>query len=240
MSTPNPQNPAFCVAPRCVQLGLRAGAILCEGVQIRPSDERVKAETSAAIEMVRDRFAKVADIGVSAEVAAYREVLRAVGPTAQEFKPSVESLLQFVFARGRLPVVNNLVDLYNAISIRTLTSVGAHDVAQLTFPVELRFLRQETSFVPLGRGEAVDVPAGEYAYFDASARLLCRLDVLQADFSKVTAAAERVLVIVEGTAAHTNESLAETFHLCATLIPEYCGGRTTIIASPLDELPGDL
>ena len=54
------------------------------------------------------------------------------------------------------------------------------------------------------------VKAGEFGYVDGQNRLLCRLDVLQADFSKVTEAARNVLLIVEGTAAHPAELLRRT------------------------------
>ena len=55
------------------------------------------------------------------------------------------------------------------------------------------------------------VAVGEYGYVDAKDRVLCRLDVLQADFSKVTAGTVNALLIIEGTTAHSPDLLRQTF-----------------------------
>jgi DNA/RNA-binding domain of Phe-tRNA-synthetase-like protein len=53
-----------------------------------------------------------------------------------------------------------------------------------------------------GESTPLAVTPGEYGYVDAADRLLCRLDVRQADFSKVTQRTRNLLLIVEGTAEH--------------------------------------
>src|ERR671922_220908 len=63
---------------------------------------------------------------------------------------------------------------------------------------------------PLGRAEPQSVAAGEYGYVDARGRLLCRLDVVQADFSKVTADTVNALLIIEGNPAHPPETLRQS------------------------------
>jgi DNA/RNA-binding domain of Phe-tRNA-synthetase-like protein len=67
---------------------------------------------------------------------------------------------------------------------------------------------------------------------DASHRLLCRLDVLQAEFSKVTAATTNALLIVEGTAAHPPQALREAFAHAIELVTRYCGGTGEVISFP--------
>jgi DNA/RNA-binding domain of Phe-tRNA-synthetase-like protein len=134
--------------------------------------------------------------------------------------------------RGDLPVINNLVDAYNLVSVLTSCSLGAHDLDRISLPVSLRFLDGSESFTPLGSDRSVQTIAGEYGYVDAANRLLCRLDILQADFSKVTEATTNVLLIVEGTIAHSPEDLREAFANVMEQVIRYCGGTGEIISFP--------
>lgn len=70
---------------------------------------------------------------------------------------------------------------------------------------------------------------------DAAARLLCRLDVRQADFSKVTQATHNVLLIVEGTAQHPPAALRRACTDVIEQVTHYCGGTAEIVALPVEE-----
>jgi DNA/RNA-binding domain of Phe-tRNA-synthetase-like protein len=78
----------------------------------------------------------------------------------------------------------------------------------------------------------VPVRAGEFGYLDAAGRVLCRLDILQAEFSKVTTATTNALLIIEGTGVHSREVIQRTFDDALTLVPRYCGGKAEVIAFP--------
>src|SRR5262249_32549716 len=127
---------------------------------------------------------------------------------------------------------NSLVDAYNLASVRSLCSLGAHDLDRIALPVALRVLTGGESFRPLGGGEAVPVTEGEFGYADAQRRLLCRLDLLQAEFSKVTADTVNALLIVEGTAAHAPEVLQRAFAEAVELVTRHCGGTAEVVALP--------
>ena len=62
--------------------------------------------------------------------------------------------------------------------------------------------------------------------------MLCRLDILQADFSKVTTASRNVLLIVEGTADHAPEALRQVVADVIALVTRYCGGTAEVVAFP--------
>src|SRR5205085_6778054 len=115
---------------------------------------------------------------------------------------------------------------------RALCSLGAHDLDRIALPVALRLLTGRESFTPLGRDDAVAVIPGEYGYVDARDRVLCRLDILQAEFSKVTTQTTNVLLIVEGTAGHAPEQLRQVVAEVTAEITRCCGGSADVIASP--------
>ncbi len=222
----------FIVAEECIRLGLRAGAIVFRNVRITPTDPAVRAEIAAAVGGVRARFAGPSEVRSLPEVAAFRDLLRRAGANPRRDQPSVERLLTFTLKRGDLPAINSLVDAYNLVSLRSLCSLGAHDLDRIELPVTLRLLTGRESFTPLGQGTPVSVVPGEYGYVDAADRVLCRLDVLQAEFSKVTTATEQVVLIVEGTAAHSREVLRQAFADVSALVTRFCGGTAEVVAWP--------
>jgi DNA/RNA-binding domain of Phe-tRNA-synthetase-like protein len=157
-------------------------------------------------------------------VAAFQNLHRKVGVNPRKEQSSIERLLLLALKRGELPAINSLVDAYNLVSLRTRCSLGAHDLDVLSLPVSLRILTGQESFTPLGETTPVAVTPGEYGYVDAADRLLCRLDVRQADFSKVTERTRNVLLIVEGTAEHAPEVLSRAFTEVMEVVTRYCGG----------------
>ena len=136
----------------------------------------------------------------------------------------MERLLGHALKRGDLPAINTLVDAYNLVSIRSLCSLGAHDLDTIALPVNLRLLTGRESFTPLGRSSPYSVTAGEFAYVDARDRVLCRLDLLQADFSKVTHNTRNAFLIIEATSGHRPELLQRASAYATTLITRHCGG----------------
>jgi DNA/RNA-binding domain of Phe-tRNA-synthetase-like protein len=226
------------VSAACQELGLRAGAVCFHGVRIGPAPPELRQEIAQEVVAIRAKFGSVEAVRARPEVAAFAGILRRVGVNPRRLRPSVERLLTGAVQRGELPAINNLVDAYNLVSVRTLCSLGAHDRGLLAEPVTLRPLTGRETFTPLGQADPVPVPAGEFGYVDAGGRLLCRLDVLQADRTKVTPATTDVLLIIEATTAHSPLAWPRALGGVLDLIPRVCGGTAEVVAWP-DGGPGD-
>jgi DNA/RNA-binding domain of Phe-tRNA-synthetase-like protein len=110
--------------------------------------------------------------------------------------------------------------------------MGAHDLDRFVPPATLRLLTGQETFTPLGASEPVAVTPGEYGYVDGAGRVLCRLDLFQADFSKVTSATVNALLIIEGTTAHAAETIRQAFSDAINLVTRYCGGTAEAIVFP--------
>ncbi|MDP7205756.1 MAG: phenylalanine--tRNA ligase beta subunit-related protein, partial [Pirellulaceae bacterium] len=185
----------------------------------------------AAAKVVR-QFQDRAGIRTLPEIARLHQVLRDVGVKPRRHPPSNQKLLEFALKHGTLPAINNLVDAYNLLSLRTLASLGAHDAGQISSPVELRILSGEETFTPLGSSQPETVVADEFGYVDGQGRLLCRLDSLQADFSKVSDSTRDVLVIVEFTTATPDQARRAAVELTMEVISQHCGGTAEIVSMP--------
>jgi DNA/RNA-binding domain of Phe-tRNA-synthetase-like protein len=219
----------FVVAEECVQLGLRAGAIVLRNLHIAPALPQLRAEIDREIEVVRSRFASPAAVRSCLEVAAFQKLHRRAGVSSRKEQSSVERLLLLALKRGQLPTINSLVDVYNLVSLRTGCSLGAHDLDVISLPVKLALLTGRESFTPLGETTPAAVIPSEYGYVDAAERLLCRLDVRQAEFSKVTQRTRNVLLIVEGTTEHDPAVLRRAIEDVIALTTRYCGGTAEIV-----------
>lgn len=223
---------SFIVAHDCVRLGLRAAAIVFRDVRVGAAGPDLKSEVACEVAAVRHQFASPAEVRADPFVTAFHAILRKVGVNPRRDQPSIERLLTFALKRGDLPAVNSLVDAYNIVSIRNGLSLGAHDIDKIALPVSLRLLTGTEAFTRLGAVTAEPVTAGEYGYVDALGRVLCRLDVVQADFSKVTADTVNALLIVEGTAAHPPEVLLRGVGEAIEFVTRHCGGMAQIVADP--------
>jgi DNA/RNA-binding domain of Phe-tRNA-synthetase-like protein len=222
---------SFLVTEDCHRLGLRAGAIAFRGVHVGPASVELFAAMAAEAAAVSQQFASPAAVRSAPEVAAFQEILRKVGANPRREQNSLERLLTFALKRGSLPAVNSLVDAYNLVSIRTGCSLGAHDLDRIALPVTLQVTTVAATFTPLGSTTETMVNPGEYAYVDGQGHVLCRLDVIQADFSKVTAETTNALLIVEGTAAHSPGVLRRAFDEVIEVVLRYCGGTAEVLAA---------
>jgi DNA/RNA-binding domain of Phe-tRNA-synthetase-like protein len=220
------------VEEECRRLGLRAGAVVFHGLRIVARNAALQEAIVCEARTIQARYESSQAVRALPEVAAFRELLRRASANPRREQPSVERLLNYVLKRGDLPAINQLVDAYNLVSIRSLCSLGAHDLDAIDVPVSLRLLTGEEIFAPLGSDKPVSVTAGEYGYVDARGRVLCRLDVLQAEFSKVTAATANVLLIVEGTTVHAPDHLRRTVEEVIETVTQHCGGTAQVAAWP--------
>jgi DNA/RNA-binding domain of Phe-tRNA-synthetase-like protein len=219
----------FTVSDDCLRLGLRARAVVFRNVRVTAANPALREDIAHEVQAIRARFAGPPEIRALPEVAAFREILRSAGVHARKEQPSVERLLIFALKRGDLPAVNTLVDAYNLVSVRTLCSLGAHDLDKLTPPVALRLMKGRESFTPLGRSDSELVVPGEYGYVDGANRVLCRLDVVQADFSKITEGTTWALLIIEGTAAHPPAAVERAVAEAVERVTHACGGTAEIL-----------
>lgn len=219
----------FQVAPECHSLGLRAGAIVFRDLTIGPANAELQAEIQQEAAALRLRFPDHTAVRSSVCVQPFQELLRKVGAHPRRDRNSLEHLLSFAVKNGDLPTINSLVDAYNLVSIRRRLSLGAHDFDSIAPPVTLRFLTGTESFRPLGSSQPIAVKPGEFGYVDQQDRLLCRLDVVQADFSKVTQSTRNVLLIVEGTASHAPTLISAAVNEVISEVMKHCGGTAEVV-----------
>ncbi len=157
-------------------------------------------------------------------LAGFRDLHTKVGRSNRDYVASPEGLRWLFLERGRFPHINTVVDIYNLVSLRTGLALGAHNIEAVNGSISLRLTKGDEVFIPLGKSEPVPIFSGEYAYVDDNNNIICRLEVLQVEPTKVTPSANDIFVIIQGNANTTDEYVRTAAEEVCSLITKYCGG----------------
>ena len=159
-------------------------------------------------------------------IAAWRAAYKGFGVKKTSYRSSVERLVKRVRAGERLPAVNTLVDLYNAVSLTHVLCCGADDLDKLVPPLAFRVARAGDSFIDMGAeaGEDPNDPpkTGEIVYADERHVLCRRWNWRQDARSAVAATTRRAVVTVQ---ANGPGDLDAAVGDLAGLIAGFCGGE---------------
>ncbi len=227
-----PADLGFTIAPEVLALGLSGVYLVIEGLENRPTDPAFDALLDAELPALRERYAVPEFIKTDPVLAGFRELHTRVGRSNRRFVASPEALLARFQRTGALPRVNLLVDIYNLVSLQTRLALGAHDVARIVGDVCLRLTDGSEGFHPLGAAEPEPVFPGEYAYCDAANDVLCRMEVLQVEKTKVTEATAAAFYIVQGNMHTPPTALHAAAEELIALTTRSCGGRARLLYPP--------
>lgn len=214
------------VAPELLTAGLCSAALVVRGAD----NSRTSAELLSYRRQVGKRLSahwKNRSISAHPAIREYHRLHNQVGVSNEP--PAPEKLISYVRRQRDLTAAGPVVDCYNLVSAKTLLSIGAHDLAKLDTPVTLRIASATDVFVPLGETKEHSHP-GEYAYVDPQNRIICRLDVLQCEYSKVTEQSSDIVFFLQGNRVLPATTLLKGAWLLAELIEKFCGGRAELVA----------
>jgi DNA/RNA-binding domain of Phe-tRNA-synthetase-like protein len=213
------------LVPRFPQF--RVAAMVAEGLapanERLPSLDALMAECEAAC---RARWQ--GELSEIPGIAAWRAAYKAFGIKKTSYRSSVERLVKRVKAGERLPVVNTLVDIYNAVSLAHVLCCGADDLDKVLAPLAFRFARPGDSFVDMG-AEAGQDPnqdpndppkEGEVVYADARHVLCRRWNWRQDARTGISADTRRAVVTVQANGwGDLDAAVADL----AGLLQKFCG-----------------
>jgi DNA/RNA-binding domain of Phe-tRNA-synthetase-like protein len=151
-----------------------------------------------------DRFAAIAKSRLAAgpeselpEIQAWRRAFAAMGLKPTQYRCASESLLRRFRKEGSLPRLHPLVDLCNAISIAFAIPVAVLDVAQIGWPLEVRYAAGEEDYLTFG-GDTEHPAAGEVIFADQAGQAHARRWTnRQSGQSAVRDSTTNVLIVAE-------------------------------------------
>ena len=169
-----------------------------------------------------------AKVKESPEIIPYREAFRALGINPNKFMCSIEALLTRIAKGKGFPEISPIVDLGNAVSLRTRLPIGAHDMGTVTRALEVRHARPGDTFIPFGGGEVETPDENEVVYVSDGQVRTRRWTWRQSEIGKITPATRDLLFPIDGfTSLNLERVLAARAELAEGL-EKYFGGRTAV------------
>lgn len=159
----------------------------------------------------------------------FRDLHTKVGKSNKDYLASPEVLLKNLLERDRFPRINAVVDIYNIISLQTQLALGAHNIEKIQGNVTLRLTDGSETFLPLGHTEPTKVQPKEYAYCDDANNIICRLEVLQVEPTKIIENLHDIFFIIQGNENTTQRHVQDTAGNLCRKITEFCGGKYTFL-----------
>lgn len=151
-------------------------------------------------------------------IAVWRSAFASMGLNPNKFLSSVEALNTRAYKTGKLPNINNIVDLINALSLKYILPMGAHDIGRLQGDIWLRISRSGELFTPFGTNESEEVPEGEIVYADDIEVRTRRWVWRQGERAKIECDSSRIFFPIDGFAdLNKNDVIAARDELATIL-----------------------
>ena len=131
-------------------------------------------------------------------VSPYREAFYALEMNPNKFMCSIEALLKRVQKGNSFPHINTIVDLGNAFSVKYEIPLGAHDINKLEGDLEVRFSKENDTFLPLGETELENMPTGELVYASLNTVKTRRWIWRQSNDGKIEETTQNVFFPIDG------------------------------------------
>lgn len=132
-------------------------------------------------------------------------------------KSPAEHLLQIIKKTNDIPNINNVVDLYNTFSAKSILSIGAHDTRGIMGIMQFVPTNGLEKYIPLGKSTPEKVEAGKYACTDTE-KILCYMDIKQCNETKITSETKEFVLYIQGNKSVSEEHLLNILQeLCDTM-----------------------
>jgi DNA/RNA-binding domain of Phe-tRNA-synthetase-like protein len=179
--------------------GYVLGLIAVPEIVVVKDTPTVGALLTAAEDELQGAGLSKADVSALPAIAAWRDAYRAVDVNPNRFPCAAESVLRRVAKGDRLPRINSLVDLCNAVSLGSRLPVASCDVGDIEAELTVRPADGSETYLPLGAPDLPEHPEpGEVIYADGRGRAHSRRwNWRQGDVVKTDLGRRKLLITVE-------------------------------------------
>jgi lysyl-tRNA synthetase class 2 len=182
-------------------------------------------EVARMLKKTQEALRERTDLDNHPNVAAWRAAYSAFGARPSKYPSSIEAMVKRVRKGGELPYINTLAALCNIVSLKSIVTVGGHDVGVCAEPLWLGFAQGDETFTPFGTTEVEQPEPGEVVYLSGKTVLCRRWTWRQAEFTKLTRQTTHVAINVDGLPPVTHAEVNMIGEELATLARMYCGAK---------------
>lgn len=128
---------------------------------------------------------------------------------------------------GNVPGINDIVNLYNYISLKHLISVGGDDADKIEGDVTLTLAKGDERFKEIGQEEIKNPNAGEAIFKDDNEVLGRRWNWRQSEKTKITKDSKNINLQVEAVYPVTKKDIKEASNELTGLLQEFFNLKPT-------------
>lgn len=189
----------FIVAPEVFALlpEVCFGVVVVKGVDNSSARQETEELLAASVRLASEKF-QTGKVKEAAEILPYREAFQTLGINPNKYMSSIEAMSSRIAKQKEFPRISPLVDLVNAVSLKHLVPMGAHDLAAADGDIQVRLSRQGDSFIPFGSDTAEILADGELIYSAGSIVKTRRWIWRQSEQGCVTGATRDVFFPIDG------------------------------------------
>lgn len=200
---------------------LTLGIALIKNIQIKRSDERLKAKIRKVQEKIRKQI-KIGDLKNMPLIKAYRKFYWKIKIDPTKQRPSAEALIRRILRGKNIPSINTAVDAYNLASIETQIPIGAYDYDKIKEPITLRWSKPGEKFKEIG-GRIEEIK--RQLVISDNEKIINIYPHRDSDETKITEETKNILIIACGAPTVPMRNILEAAEKAAENIVKYCGGR---------------
>jgi len=210
--------------------GLKIGVVTVRNIDNHGLSDEIMQLIREKEREIRENY-DTETLSQHSKINSWRGAYSSFGAKPKKYKSSVESLYRMILKGLDLRHINNIVDLYNYISIKYMIPAGGDDMAKVDGDITLKFAVGDEPFTALNSKEKETAKEGEVVYTDSKEVLCRRWNWRECDKTKMTEETKDVILVVEALPPVTKEELDEVEEDLSRFITKYCGGeiRTAIL-----------
>lgn len=204
------------------------GVVILHGIDNVRNNAEITGLLRQAESALAGKFGTVPVIEHS-HIATWREAYRKFGAKPKDYPSSVENLARRVLNGAQMSHINNLVSLYNIVSLRYILPVGGEDLDKISGDVLLtRAGGDEPAVFLLGEKEARAPHEGEIIYKDEVGAICRRWNWKEADRTKLTQETKNAFLVIESLPPVSRETVEAAIRELAGSVQQFCGGEVSI------------
>lgn len=194
------------------------GVVIAKGINNAENSE-VKRLLDSSIKHIEEKFTEK-KVKEAEEILYYREAFEKLGINPNKFMSSIEAMVTRVAKGKGLPNINAVVDLGNAVSLKHLVPLGAHDIDTAEGNISVRLSKSGDVFVPFGQNEPEFLEDGELIYSVGNKVSTRRWIWRQCEEGKITENSANIFFPIDGFKNSNYESVISARDELAALLKE--------------------
>lgn len=206
---------------------LSLGLVVIKGVNVRRSDDKIIKLIKECEEEVRNSF-KLETLKDIPEIRAYRDFFWRINVDPTKKRPSVEALIRRILRGKSIPLIFNVVDICNIISIRNLITISAFDLEAINPPLKVRYSRNGERVELIG-GRVKTLTGREIVLEDGKNNILSVYAYSDTEISKVKESTKNILAVAYGVPRIRIERVRKCISDIAEYVSKLCGGRVELV-----------